>query len=299
MTAVFGGAVETLSLDLNGRRLQIVTERSGPQGAPIWLLLPALSTVSSRSEWQPLVTAVHDRVQLVSFDWPGFGDSDRPALAYDAALLRSSLEAVLTDLEARQLGPLTVVAAGHSAPLALALASAWSGRWSRFVAVAPTWRGPLPTMTGWSPGRFGWLRRLVALPLIGPALYRLNTSRAMLRLMLRRHVWLDPGLLTPDRLRQQQRLARRRGSRFASAAFVSGGLDAAGESGWWLEQARSLQCPFQVVLATAAPPRSTREMELLAQTADGVTRLPGRLGLHQEFGALLGRRLLEVQGPMG
>ncbi len=298
MTAVFGGVVDTLDLQLGGRRLQIVTERRGPEGAPVWLLLPALSTVSSRSEWQPLVTAVHDRVQLVSFDWPGFGDSDRPALAYDAALLRSSLEAVLTDLDACPHGPLTVVAAGHSAPLALALASAWSGRWSGFVAVAPTWRGPLPTMTGWSPGRFGWLRRLVALPLIGPALYRLNTSRAMLRLMLRRHVWLDPGLLTPDHLRQQQRLARRPGSRFASAAFVSGGLDAAGERGWWLKQARSLQCPFQVVLATAAPPRSTREMELLAQTADVVTHLPGRLGLHQEFGALLGRRLLEVQGPM-
>jgi hypothetical protein len=116
----------------------------------------------------------------------------------------------------------------------------------------------------------------------------------MLRLMLRRHVWLDPGLLTPDRLRQQQRLARRRGSRFASSAFVSGGLDAADERGWWLEQARGLHCPFQVVLATAAPPRSTREMELLAQAADGVMRLPGRLGLHQEFGALLGQRLLEA-----
>ncbi len=294
MTAVFGGVVETLEVQLGGRRLQIVTERRGSQGAPVWLLLPALSTVSSRSEWQPLVMAVHDRIQLMSFDWPGFGDSDRPALAYDAALLCSSLDAVLTDLDAREPGPLTVVAAGHSAPLALALASKWSDRWSRFVAVAPTWRGPLPTMTGWSPGRFAWLRRLVALPLIGPALYRLNTSRAMLRLMLRRHVWLDPGLLTPDRLRQQQRLARRPGSRFASAAFVSGGLDAAGERDWWLEQARSLQCPFQVVLATAAPPRSTREMELLAQTADAVTHLPGRLGLHQEFGALLGRRLLEA-----
>ncbi|WP_181280023.1 alpha/beta fold hydrolase [Aphanothece minutissima] len=297
MTAVFGGAVDTLEVQLGGRRLQIVIERRGPKGAPLWLLLPALSTVSSRSEWQPLVTAVHDRVQVVSFDWPGFGDSGRPALAYDAALLVGCLEAVLTDLEARQHGPLTVVAAGHSAPLALALASKWSDRWSRFVAVAPTWRGPLPTMTGWSPGRFGWLRRLVALPLIGPALYRLNTSRALLRLMLRRHVWLDPGLLTPDRLRQQQRLARRPGSRFASAAFVSGGLDAAGESGWWLEQARGLHCPFEVVLATAAPPRSTREMELLAEAADGVMRLPGRLGLHQEFGALLGRRLLEAPDP--
>jgi pimeloyl-ACP methyl ester carboxylesterase len=298
MMPMFGGVVEALSLDLGGRRWQIVTERRGPAGNPVWLLLPALSTVSSRGEWQALATAVHDRIQLVSFDWPGFGDSDRPALAYDAALLRTCLDAVLTDLTGRHPGPITVVAAGHSTAVALALASAWSDRWSRFVAVAPTWRGPLPTMTGWPPRRFGWLRRLVATPLIGPAFYRLNTSRAMLRLMLRRHVWLDPGLLTADRLRQQQRLARRRGSRFASAAFVSGGLDAAADRGWWLQQARRLHCPFEVVLATAAPPRSTREMELLAQAADTVTRLPGRLGLHQEFGALLGRQLLEARTPM-
>ncbi|WP_156818378.1 hypothetical protein [Cyanobium gracile] len=52
-----------------------------------------------------------------------------------------------------------------------------------------------------------------------------------------------------------------------------------------------------MVLATAAPPRSTRGMELLAQAADGVMRLPGRLGLPQEFGALLGRRLLEALEP--
>ena len=79
MNTGFGGVAETLSLDLGGRRLQVVLERRGPAtGAPTWLLLPALSTVSSRSEWQPLATAVADRCQLVSFDWPGFGDSDRP-----------------------------------------------------------------------------------------------------------------------------------------------------------------------------------------------------------------------------
>ncbi len=289
MTAAFGGVVETLDVQLGDRRLQIVIERRGPQGAPVWLLLPALSTVSSRREWQPLAEAVADRRQLVSFDWPGFGDSDRPALRYDAALLRAGLDAVLRDLDRGYPGPLTVVAAGHSAAVALGLAGTWSGRWSRFVAVAPTWRGPLPTMTGWWPQRFDWLRWLVAAPLVGPALYRLNTSRAMLR----RHVWLDPGLLTPERLREQQRLARVRGARFASAAFVSGGLDPAGERGWWLHQAGLLRCPLHVVLAADAPSRSTREMERLAQVADQVTTLPGRLGLHQEFGTLLGQQLLE------
>jgi pimeloyl-ACP methyl ester carboxylesterase len=299
MNTGFGGVAETLSLDLGGRRLQVVLERRGPTGAPTWLLLPALSTVSSRSEWRPLAAAVADRCQLVSFDWPGFGDSDRPCLDYDADLLRSALRSILSYLYAQNRTRLTVVAAGHSASIALALATEWSGQWRRLVAVAPTWRGPLPTMTGWSPQRFGWLRQLVGAPLIGPALYRLNTSRAVLGLMLRRHVWVEQSLFTPERLLEQQQLARRRGARFASAAFVSGGLDPAEDRTWWLEQAQRLQCPLHVVLAGEAPPRSSEEMGRLAQSADHVTLIPGRLGLHQEFGALLAQQLLQTSNAAG
>ncbi len=292
MTALLGGTVESLPVDLAGRQVQLALERRGTQGAPLWLLLPALSTVSSRGEWRALADVVGDQRQLVSFDWPGFGDSDRPAIPYDAALLRSALRSVLWALRGGYPGRFTVVAAGHSASVALGLAAEWSGLWQRLVVVAPTWRGPLPTMTGWPPERFGWLRQLMATPLIGPALYRLNTSRAALRLMLRRHVWVDPNLLTPQRLREQQELARRAGARFASVAFVSGGLDPAGNRGWWLQQARMLQCPLQVVLAEKAPRRSRREMERLAQAAQQLSVIPGRLGLHQEFGALLGQQLL-------
>jgi hypothetical protein len=135
--------------------------------------------------------------------------------------------------------------------------------------------------------------------MVGPALYRLNTSRAVLRLMLRRHVWVAPELLTPHRIGEQQQLARRPGARFAGAAFVSGGLDPAQESDWWLQQARMLHCPLQVVVAAQAPPRSRAEMEALTAAADQVTVIPGRLGLHQDYGALLGRQLLESGASFG
>lgn len=294
MTPQLGGTLETLQVDLAGRQLRLVLERRGPAAAPLWLLLPALSTVSSRGEWKALAEAVADQRQLVSFDWPGFGDSDRPAMPYDAALLGSALRALLSYLRTTTRQRPTVIAAGHSASVALGLASEWSGLWQELVLVAPTWRGPLPTMTGWPPQRFQWLRRLVAAPWIGPGLYRLNTSRAVLGLMLRRHVWVAPALLTPARIREQQLLARRPGARFASVAFVSGGLDPSTEQGWWLEQARLLQCPLQVVLASESPPRSKKEMEALAwEAADQLSVIPGRLGLHQEFGALLARQLLE------
>ena len=300
MTPQLGGTIETLQVDLAGRQLRLVLERRGPAAAPLWLLLPALSTVSSRGEWKPLAEAVADQRQLVSFDWPGFGDSDRPAMPYDAALLRSALRAVLSYLRTTTRQRPTVIAAGHSASVALGLASEWSGLWQELVLVAPTWRGPLPTMTGWSPQRFGWLRQLVGAPLIGPALYRLNTSQAVLGLMLRRHVWVERSLLTPERLMEQQQLARRRGARFASAAFVSGSLDPSTEQGWWLQQARLLQCPLQVVVASESPPRSKKEMEALAwEAADQLSVIPGRLGLHQEFGALLARQLVESDASFG
>ena len=294
MTPQLGGTLETLQVDLAGRQLRLVLERRGPAAAPLWLLLPALSTVSSRGEWKAFANVMGDRRQLVSFDWPGFGDSDRPAIAYDAALLRSALRAVLSYLRTTTRQLPIVVAAGHSASVALGLATEWSGLWQELVLVAPTWRGPLPTMTGLPQQQFNWLRSLVAAPCIGPALYRLNTSRMVLRLMLRRHVWVAPALLTPARIREQQLLARRPGARFASVAFVSGGLDPVGDRTWWLQQARLLKGPLQVVLAAEAPPRSKKEMEVLAwEAADQLSVIPGRLGLHQEFGALLARQLLE------
>ena len=95
-----------------------------------------------------------------------------------------------------------------------------------------------------------------------------------------------------ERLRQQQRLARRPRARFASAAFVSGGLDCATDPHWRRRQSHVLQCPLHVVVASEAPSRSRGSMEQLAQEADQVTFIPGRLGLHQEFGALLARTLL-------
>ena len=129
------------------------------------------------------------------------------------------------------------------------------------------------------------------LPLVGPLLYRLNTSRPILKLMLRRHVWVNRDLLTPQRLREQQRISRQPGARFASVAFVTGGLDAASDSRWWLAQIQKLHCPLHVVLANEAPPRSRQEMLTLADKADRVSYIDGRLGLHEEFGQKLAQNI--------
>ena len=282
-----GGVPENLHVNLNGRDVRVTLERRGPENGDLWLLLPALSTVSSRGEWHDFADAMDERCELVSFDWPGFGDSERPAIAYNAKTLREALTSILQHLQGADLNKINVVAAGHSAPIALGLAEQCSRQWAQIVVVAPTFRGPLPTMTGRGGQSFNWVRRLVELPLIGPLLYRLNTSRAILKLMLRRHVWVNRNLLTPQRLREQQQISRQPGARFASVAFVSGGLDAASDSRWWLAQIQNLHCPLHVVLANEAPPRSKQEMLTLADEANRVSYIDGRLGLHEEFGRLL------------
>jgi len=268
-----------------GRSLEIaVTEQAGP--GPAWLLLPALSTISSRHEWEPFAAAIGEREgaeapRLISVDWPGFGESERPRLPYDAALLARFLADFRRDFCPPDCG---VIAAGHAAGIALLGAERFGVTFREWVLVAPTWRGPFPTMARRQSRAFPLIRGLVEAPLLGPLLYRLNTTRSMLGWMSRRHVDVGGPGLTPEGIAERQRNSRQPGARFASAAFVTGGLDPYDEPQGWLTAARNLTSPLTVVLADQAPPKSRAEMQALAAVADRVLHLPGRLGAHEEFG---------------
>lgn len=271
-----------------GRRVQIAVREQGGKG-PAWLLLPALSTISSRREWEPLGAAIGERkgaeaLRLISVDWPGFGDSERPRLAYDAALLARFLADFVRDHCPSDCG---LIAAGHAAGIALSAAERHGLAFREWVLVAPTWRGPFPTMARRQSRAFPLIRGLVEAPMLGPMLYRLNTTRAMLGWMSRRHVDVAGQGLTPEGIAERQWISRQPGARFASAAFVTGGLDPYDEPQGWLTAARNLTSPLTVVLADQAPPKSLAEMQALAAVADRVLHLPGRLGAHEEFGAEL------------
>jgi hypothetical protein len=45
---------------------------------PTVLLLPALSSISTRYEMRPLEERLSENFQIVAADWPGFGDQPRP-----------------------------------------------------------------------------------------------------------------------------------------------------------------------------------------------------------------------------
>ena len=113
-------------------------------GTPI-LLLPALSTISSREEMRGLATYLAQKHQVFLLDWIGFGESDRPRLDYTPGLykafLRDFVQATFSE-------PIVVMAAGHSAGYVMDMALKRPALWSWVVLLAPTWRGPLPVDDG-------------------------------------------------------------------------------------------------------------------------------------------------------
>ena len=245
------------------------------------LFLPALSTIASREEMRPLLRALGPGIQALVPDWPGFGRQARPALRIDAAMLADFLAALV---ERELPAPACVVAAGHGAGFALRLAASLPGRIGGLALIAPTWRGPLPTvMNGYKPAQ-GRIRAVVEAPLIGPPLYALNVSRPVIKMMMLGHVLADPAYLTPQVLQDKLGVAHQTNARFASAAFVTGGLDPFRSRADWLAAGKAAG-PIRLVLGPQTPRRSRAEMDALAglENVDCRVLPQGALAVHEEF----------------
>lgn len=267
------------SFEWNGNRYAIAYDTIG-QGKPV-LLLPPFSTVSSRSEMKGIAERIANRYQAVTLDWLGFGESDRPALDYQPAILYQLLQAFVQQMFSE---PVAVIAAGHTAGYALQLAQQQQAC-SCIVLVAPTWRGPLPTMGVPKPLATA-VRELVRFPVVGQALYQANTTKGFLRLMYGRHVYADQSSLTPEFIEQKQQITRQSGARFAPAAFVTGRLDPVSDRQEFITLLQSSPVPVLVIQADQAPPYSKAEMEAMA-AIPGIQSLtlPGTLGMYEEYAA--------------
>src|SRR5262245_16245765 len=249
---------------------------------PSVLLLPALSSISTRREMRPLQKRLSAQYRIAAIDWPGFGDQSRPALDWDPEAYSAFLAFLLTSVIPH---PHAIIAAGHAATYALKHVAGDATATGRLVLIAPTWRGPLPTMMGGHRPFFGRLCRLVDLPGIGPLIYRLNVNRMMVRRMGAGHVYVDRGFLTEERLREKLAVTRATGARFASVRFVTGLLDPLRSRDEFLELARQAAVPILLVHGAETPPRSRAEMEALAALPNvSSVRLPrGKLAVHEEL----------------
>jgi pimeloyl-ACP methyl ester carboxylesterase len=272
---------------------QTISVTYGVQGqGQSLLLLPAFSTVCSRTEVADIASILADRWQVTSIDWPGFGDSGRPRTAYDPSFYQQFLADFTRDCVPH---PTNVVATGHTAGYVLQLAQTQGELFDKIILVAPTWRGPLPTMMSGQKSWFKLLRDLVGTPLLGQALYGANTTKGFLEMMYRRHVYANPDNITPELIATKQQISQRPGARFAPAAFVTGGLDLVADRASF--QALCQDLKLSVIIGGDSPPKSLAEMRSMAELP-GVTSvtLPGTLGMHEEYATLVAAEIGNILG---
>jgi len=105
----------------------------------------------------------------------------------------------------------------------------------------------------------------------------------VIAMMYRDHVYADPVKITPAFIHRKSQIAHAHNARFASAAFVTGGLDPVLSRNDFIALFDPLPAPLLVVYGVDTPPKSKAEIEALLEL-DAIERrlLPGSLGLHEE-----------------
>ncbi len=264
----------------DGRSVSVGLDQTGR--SPRVLLLPAPSSISTRAEMRPLMDRLRPAAAIASVDWPGFGERGRPDVRWTPSALSSFLDHLLT----RVLPSVRLaVAAGHAATYLLHHAARHPGRLDRLGLIAPTWRGPLPTMAGGDRAMFPAIRRAIERPLIGPLLYRANVNPWVVRRMVAGHVYEDARVLAGTKLAAARRVIEAPGARFGSAAFVTGGLDRVRSRDDFLDLARRAGVPLLAIYGAGTPRRSRAEMAALGDLP-GVrlhVLAAGKLGIHEEY----------------
>jgi pimeloyl-ACP methyl ester carboxylesterase len=262
-----------------GTPVEVGVTRTG--AGPVLLMLPALSSISTRGEMRPLARLLASEFTTVAVDWPGFGDAPRPAMAWQPEAYRTFLGELLDAVEP----PFATIAAGHAACYCVAAARAKPGSAGRLCLVAPTWRGPLPTVLGKRYAVFGRIARAGDLPVIGEALYRLNVNPFMVKKMALGHVYVASGALPPALLAEKLAVTRPAGARHASIRFVTGELDPMTSRTQFLDVAGAVTDPILLVYGDDTPAKSKAEMQALAGLPNvrDIVLPAGKLAIHEEF----------------
>ncbi len=273
-----GGTKNIYHWNFLDKQYQVVYETIG-KGSPV-LLLPAFSTVSSRTEMKGIANLLATHYEVTVLDWLGFGDSQCPSVDYQPALFHQLLRNFVESVFNRSI---ILIAAGHASGYALKFVEEHPEIISQLILIAPTWQGPLRVM-GLPDGVRKVVKNLVRSPLIGQGLYYLNTTPSFLHLMYKRHVYVDESKLTPEFIAQKHQITSKEGARYAPAAFVTGAIDPVVDREEFLQLLDSISIPILIILAENSPPKSKAEMEAMAELQQVKTvKLTGTLGIYEEY----------------
>lgn len=270
---------ECIDWQADGKTLQVGLTQFGD--GPSLLLLPAISSISTRQEMRDLQQQLGAHFSTIAIDWPGFGTLPRPQVDWRPELFSAFLRYVLEEV----VQPVASIGAGHAASYLLAHSAQFAGSTGKLCLLSPTWRGPLPTMTSRQSPLFGKIAKGVDLPVVGNAFYRLNVNGPIIAMMARGHVYADPSWLTPQRLAEKRLVTEAAGARYASFRFVTGVLDLFSDQQQFLNTARQAESPILVVYGKQAPIKSKAEMLALCAlpAVTAVEMEQGKLSFYEEF----------------
>lgn len=174
-------------ISVDGTR--VFVHRSNPRAGRRTPIVLVHGFLVSHWEWRHVVPVLADAGHdVVTFDLPGFGESDRPPVAsfhYDAEAYLGTVTGVLDALEIPR-----ATLCGHSLGAAISLFTAANRpeRVERLVLVDPlSYKFHMPLEA-----------RVVLAPIIGPAIFRAVYSRALIRHVMRRDIYRDPALASDE-----------------------------------------------------------------------------------------------------
>lgn len=195
------------------RGFDVAYTTAGDPLNPDLLLCHGINAAGSSAEFRYVVDALAETHHVIVPDFPGFGASDRPPIHYDGELYVDFIGDFVRDRTDRPI----VVASSLSGTYAVAAADRYDIDLEQFVLICPT--------AATIPGRRGWLRSLVRLPILGEVIHNALVSKPAIRYFLDDHGVANAAVITDEWVADDWASAHRPGARFATASFLGGFLD--------------------------------------------------------------------------
>ncbi len=201
--------------DLEAGRIAVHrSSQSGDKDITPVLLVHSVNAAASSAEMGPLFQRLeHDR-QVAAMDLPGFGNSDRPDVAYTPELMAGGIATVLGEYDR----PVHVVALSLGAELAARAALIRPDRVKSLAFISPTGMGRKSKV---DDAEKSVLDSLLTAPVLGQAIFDLLITEPSIRYFLGKSFAgeVDSGLAVYSSMTSSQP-----GARHAPLAFIRGRL---------------------------------------------------------------------------
>ena len=194
------------------RGIDVSYTELGDPGDRTVLLLHGMNAAATSQEFEPIVAGLAAEYHVVAPDFPGFGRSERPSIAYDADMYTDFVREFADDVT-----PGAIAVASSLSGSYAAIAARETGVFSKLVLICPT-----ATTVGIRRPK---VRALLRSPLLGTAIFNVLASKPSIRYFNADHGYYDPENIAEDVVEYEWLSAHQPGARFAPASFISGFLD--------------------------------------------------------------------------